>query len=922
MADQAGIPLWLVYLCANAIVAGAYFTIFSIVARGLARSGQLWTNRLGMATAAIFFSCGMGHLIHVEHLFTDPATRTVVDWHLAGWDLVTACVAIFYLSLRRSYGKLLDSPTMFDDAVRSRADALFRTAFAHAPIGIALVGIDGSWLKVNDALCRIVGRTEDELLGLTFQDITHPDDLDADVAEMERLLSGELDSYQMEKRYLLPDGTEKWVSLSGAVVRDDDARPLHFIAHVEDIDARRRSLRDLARFSALVEGAEDAIFTREADGRIASWNPAAERLFGWTADEAVGQGLTFLSPPGFTAEVEQLRRRVLAGEPVERREVLRRRKDGDVIELRLTVSAIRDDEGRPVGWSTIAQDLGELRREEAAREEAERLFGVAFEQAPTGILVSPGFHERIDRANAALLALGGWTPEELGQRTLRSLVHPDDVPAAEAALARLAEGQPHVRMEVRLLHAAGHAVWALMSCAEVKRAGGRLLVTQVLDISERKHFEGRLQHLADHDALTGLYNRRRFDEELTTALAGAKRYGWHGALLLLDLDGFKYVNDTLGHSVGDELITRVGGILRSTLRDTDVLARLGGDEFGILLAEADAAAAADVAERILAAVRLQGTVAGRERHARVTTSIGITLFDGTEDISGDDLLAEADIAMYDAKEAGRNAYKIARSEEERRARMDVRASWLERLRDGLAEDRFILFAQPIVGIGADGLERHELLLRFRAENGDLVPPGTFLYIAERFDLIGDIDRWVLAQAVELLHREHEVGRPMALSVNLSGKTLSDPDLPGYLRTLLARRPVPEGRLIVEVTETAAIVNIERAREFAETLHELGCRFALDDFGAGFASFYYLKHLTFDYVKIDGEFVKDLPDNPTDQLVIRAIVDIARGLGTRTVAEFVGDARTVEVLEELGVDYGQGFHLGRPAPVAGLLTAAA
>jgi EAL domain-containing protein (putative c-di-GMP-specific phosphodiesterase class I) len=254
--------------------------------------------------------------------------------------------------------------------------------------------------------------------------------------------------------------------------------------------------------------------------------------------------------------------------------------------------------------------------------------------------------------------------------------------------------------------------------------------------------------------------------------------------------------------------------------------------------------------------------------------------------------------------------------------MDVRASWLERLRDGLAEDRFVLFAQPIVGIGADGLERHELLLRFRAENGDLVPPGTFLYIAERFDLIGDIDRWVLAQAVELLHREHEVGRPMALSVNLSGKTLSDPDLPGYLRTLLARRPVPEGRLIVEVTETAAIVNIERAREFAETLHELGCRFALDDFGAGFASFYYLKHLTFDYVKIDGEFVKDLPDNPTDQLVIRAIVDIARGLGTRTVAEFVGDARTVEVLGELGVDYGQGFHLGRPAPVAGLLTAAA
>ena len=915
-------PLWIPYLSANLVLAAAYFTIFGIVARGLRGSGQLWTNRLGTATAAIFFSCGMGHLIHAEHLIQGGAVRELVDWHMTLWDIVTAGVGIFYLSLRRSYAKLLDGPSMFDDVVRSRADALFRTAFAHAPIGIALVRPDGTFIEVNDALCRITARTERDLLGLTFADITHPDDLEADLAQARQLFAGDLDVYWMDKRYVRPDGTDVWVSLNAALVRDDDGRPLYAIAQIKDVDQRRRHELELARFQTLVESAEDAIYARDAEGRITQWNPAAERLFGWTTEEAMGQPLDFLVLPAHRAEIEELRRCALAGEPVPHREVWRVRKDGTLVEVRLSVSTIRDEHGDAIGWSTIAQDLGALRREEAARQEAEQLFGVAFSEAPSGIVLSGGFHEPIVRVNAAMKQLGGWAADELHERSLRSMVHPDDVPTAEAALARLADGHAQAKVEVRLLHAAGHCVWVLMSCAEIERTDSRLLVTQVLDISERKHFEGRLQHLADHDALTGLYNRRRFDEELTTALAGAKRYGWHGALLLLDLDGFKYVNDTLGHSVGGELITRVGGILRATLRDTDVLARLGGDEFGILLPEADADAAAEVAERILAAVRLQGTVAGRERHARVTTSIGITLFDGKEEISGDDLLAEADIAMYDAKEAGRNGYKIARSEEERRARMDVRASWLERLRDGLAEERFVLFAQPIVGIGGDDLECHELLLRFRAENGDLVPPGTFLYIAERFDLIGDIDRWVLGQAVELLHREHELGRVMALSVNLSGKTLSDPDLPGYLRRLLAASPVPEGRLIVEVTETAAIVNLERAHEFAQTLRELGCRFALDDFGAGFASFYYLKHLTFDYVKIDGEFVKELPDNPTDQLVIRAIVDIARGLGTRTVAEFVGDERTVELLDELGVDYGQGFHLGRPAPVAGLLTAAA
>jgi EAL domain-containing protein (putative c-di-GMP-specific phosphodiesterase class I) len=223
-----------------------------------------------------------------------------------------------------------------------------------------------------------------------------------------------------------------------------------------------------------------------------------------------------------------------------------------------------------------------------------------------------------------------------------------------------------------------------------------------------------------------------------------------------------------------------------------------------------------------------------------------------------------------------------------------------------------------VSLGETGVPWYELLLRYEDDSGDLVPPGAFLAIAERFDLICEIDRWVLGEAVRMLHEQHGAGRDIALAVNLSGRTMGDPGIGEYLESLLAARPIQPERLVIEVTETAAIVNIERARRLAERLHTLGCRFALDDFGAGFASFYYLKHLAFDYLKIDGEFVRQIVEDPIDQLVIEAVVNIARGLGTRTIAEFVGDDATIALLRRLGVDYGQGYHLGRPRPIADLL----
>ena len=439
-------------------------------------------------------------------------------------------------------------------------------------------------------------------------------------------------------------------------------------------------------------------------------------------------------------------------------------------------------------------------------------------------------------------------------------------------------------------------------------------LTQIQDITERKLFEGRLQHLADHDSLTGLFNRRRFEEELARELALAERHGNSAALLAIDLDNFKYINDSLGHSVGDELIARVGEALFARLRKTDVLARLGGDEFAVILPRADEADASRVAGALLesvAAVDLQTT--GSHQRS-VTASIGISIFEPGSGITAEELHVEADIAMYDAKEAGRGRATVYSASEDRDQRMQARITWADRIREALAEDRFVLYAQEIRSLTGDPVPRFELLLRMVGDDGEVILPGMFLHVAERFDLIQEIDCWVVEGAARILAEHQAAGRELTLSVNLSAKSITDPGLPARIAHALEDAGADGRGLCVEVTETAAIVNVDRAKTFASEVAALGCELSLDDFGAGFASFYYLKHLTFDVLKIDGEFVRELTTNHMNQLLVKSVVDIARGLGKRTVAEFVGDEATLEMLRGMGVDFAQGFHLGKPQPL--------
>ena len=530
-----------------------------------------------------------------------------------------------------------------------------------------------------------------------------------------------------------------------------------------------------------------------------------------------------------------------------------------------------------------------------------------------GILYE-NMNKEVDYFNPAFLRI--WTIDEqaihTGMKTSEVLRHSSNVISHPDHFSRhiLEVETAHETSEsFEILTADGRTINQLSYPVvdEENRFIGRIWMYE--DVTRQKQTAEQLLYLAERDHLTGLYNRRRFQEELERMLAGYGREQRCFALLFLDLDEFKYINDSFGHRAGDSVLIRISGELTTLVRSDVFLSRLGGDEFGLLAPVKDSQEALKLADRVIQAIaalpfRFEGN------NLRITASVGIALFP-LHGEGVDDLVARADTAMYAAKQRGKNTSRLYESEMQDSDRLASHLTWNERIINALDHGRFVLHYQAVKDIQQNRIAHYELLIRMLDDEhpDQLIMPGNFIPVAEKSGKIMLIDQWVVREAVRLLDEHPDIP---ALAVNISGRSLDEPTLAHDIANLIERHRIDPARLIIELTETAAVSDIADAQRFIELMHRTGCRVYLDDFGAGFSTFSYLKHINADALKFDGQFIVNLSNDHANQIFVKSMVTIARGLGKKTVAEFVEDADTLRLLREFGVDMAQGYHVHKPS----------
>ena len=421
--------------------------------------------------------------------------------------------------------------------------------------------------------------------------------------------------------------------------------------------------------------------------------------------------------------------------------------------------------------------------------------------------------------------------------------------------------------------------------------------------------DAKLLELANHDVLTGLYNRRRLVDELKKEIDNVSVNESIGALLFIDLDQFKYVNDTCGHPAGDRLIRKVADQLVRSVDKSGFVARFGGDEFAVLLSKTNRRKAKKMAEKILEDMRRLAHIEN-DNIFHVHCSIGITMID-SDKADHDDLIARADIACREAKASGRNRLDFYNLSEREAEKMVADVGWMSKLREAIDNDAFVLRYQPIACIATGRTTHHEVLLRMNDQDGKLIGPDAFLPAAVRFGLMAEIDNWMIEHAIAAMADYRDDNEDLKFSVNLSINAFETENLAAYVRTQLRKYDVPANNIIFEITESLAVRHLNHVEQQISALRKLGCEVALDDFGTGYSSFSYLQKLSVDYIKIDGSFIKDLVKSPVDQKMVRLIGEIGHEAGMKTIAEYVQSAEAVSLLNELGIDFAQGYYIGRP-----------
>ena len=678
------------------------------------------------------------------------------------------------------------------------------------------------------------------------------------------------------------------------------------------------------RFKLAMSGTNDGVWDWNMLTDEVYYSPRFRQLLGFGPDEtisSISELASRLHPDDQTQAQAVLQSHLKKGSPFDV-ELRLLTKSGIFKWFRARGQSVRRSDGKAIRLAGAIADITDAKLADtqlfAEKERAE----VTLASIGDAVITTDS-SGMVDYFNPVAEELTGWASVEAKGQRIESVFKVIDEATREEAFDSiemvLRTGRAvSMSTKIILVRRDGTEISINKSAAPIRDRAGRVtgIVMVFHDVSRERQYAARLSYQASHDALTGLINRHEFEHCLSLAIKSATRFQRNHSLLYLDLDQFKVVNDTCGHAAGDDLMRRTGALLLGHLPEGAVLGRLGGDEFGVLLENCPLESATRIADDLLHTIK-EFRFSWMAMPITVGASIGVVCID-EEGFTLEEVLRAADAACYMAKEKGRNRVQVYRANDSEVSSRQGEMGWVARIQRALDEGRFRLFSQQIVSLRPASKHgaHYELLVRMLDERGALVPPARFIPAAEKYGLMPALDRWVVTTAFESyasLAAQSRVVPIQTCSINLSGKSISDDTFLDFLRTQAAVAGVPYNAFCFEITETAAVENLPKAVHFIDQLRALGCRFSLDDFGAGMSSFGYLKHLPVDYLKIDGGFVKGMLADPIDKAMVEAINDIGHVMGKKTIAEFVENRDILDALREMGVDYAQGFGVAKPVP---------
>lgn len=783
-------------------------------------------------------------------------------------------------------------------------------------------------LSVNARWAEMIGYSLAELTPLSVESWaqrTHPDDLQQVLDRVNRHLSGELLDLDCDIRMRHKSGHWVYIHARGRIAsRDADGKPLMMMGTHTDISARianERALRDSHR-------------VLERTGAIAS-------IGGWSID--IGSGEIQWSDetcrvmdvaPGTRTTLEEtlqsyaqesracitaaLEKSLVDGTPWDLEVHLVTAK-GRRIWTRIS-GEVEFEHGQPVRFVGALQDISRRYEAERALAESRELLEVTLNSIGDAVLTTD-VDGRVTWMNPVAEKMTGWTKMaasgESVQKVFNILHEETRVVVENPIFLCMAEGRTVSLADRTVLVARDNVELGIQdSAAPIRDQSGKVLGAVLVfhDVSDKRRLSKEMEYRATHDSLTGLINRSEFEQRLTRVFGHAKTGKSTNALMYIDLDQFKIVNDSCGHNVGDQLLKQVSELLAVCVRKRDTLARLGGDEFGVILEHCTVEQAARVAQKICDDMNAFRFIHDGKRY-RVGASIGLVpiTIDSSSEAS---VLKAADSACFAAKDSGRNRVHTWLDTDTTMLERKGEMRWANRIERAIDDDKFVLYSQQIAPLSHAATRAHcEILVRMRGPGDTIIPPGAFLPAAERYHLASRLDRWVVSHVFEIMNSHSaDFDSIDTVTINLSGQSIGDQVFHRFISAMILGAQFDVGKLCFEVTETAVITNIDHARKFISEIRDLGIRVALDDFGAGASSFGYLKSLPVNYLKIDGQFIKNILDNPFDIATVRCFVEVARVVGIETIAEFVESAEVLNKISELGVDFAQGYLIHRPEPL--------